>query len=103
MSARRLTGWESRPSSAPPAASARCAAACCVPNTAASSTPGTCPSPRRRQRSPAMPPDVWDPELFDQVTAMPRDEQMRLLFAICLRVPAEVRAPIDYLRKEGLL
>lgn len=50
-----------------------------------------------------MPPEVWDPELFDQVTAMPRDEQMRLLFALCLRVPAEVRAAIGYLRKEGLL
>jgi len=52
---------------------------------------------------PEQPPTPYDSALFDQVTAMDRAMQLRLLFALCLREPAAVKAAIEYLNTEGLL
>jgi hypothetical protein len=52
---------------------------------------------------PEQPPTPYDNALFDQVTAMDRGVQLRLLFALCLREPAVVKAAIEDLKAEGLL
>ncbi len=61
------------------------------------------PGKNRKPAMPEKPPEPYDSALFDQVTAMPRDEQLRLLFALCLREPAAVKTAIEYLKTEGLL